>query len=77
MELLKKVGFEKFMNRVYVSLRDYYAEEGVKESRQGWAEESFNKMEIIRMLEHIHDERFLNQIRTLLKLHMEKKGGAQ
>lgn len=46
------------------------------ESMKKEVEESFNKVESIRMLEHIQDERFLNQIRTLLKLHIEKKGGA-
>lgn len=76
MESLKKVGFEKFINRVYVSLRDYYADEDAEESGQKWTEEGFNKAEIIRMLEHIHDEKFLNQIRALLKLHIEKKGDA-
>lgn len=31
---------------------------------------------IIYMLKSINDEVFLNQIRTLLKLHIEKKGEA-
>lgn len=68
MESLKKVGFERFINRIYVFLQDYYMDEEM--------EESFNKAEIIRMLKHVRDERFLNQIRTLLKLHVEKKGGS-
>lgn len=34
------------------------------------------KKKITDILENINDERFLNQIRTLLKLHIEKKGGA-
>jgi hypothetical protein len=71
---LKKVSSEKFINRVYWSLRDYYADEEAEAGGQCLAIESFSKMEIIRMLEHIHDERFLNQIRTLLKLHIQKKG---
>lgn len=50
--------------------------EEIMESMKKEVEESFNKVESIRMLEHIQDERFLNQIRTLLKLHIEKKGGA-
>ena len=33
-----------------------------------------HKEKIICMLESINDEKFLNQIRTLLKLHIEKKG---
>ena len=73
MEFLKKVSFEKFIDRAYVSLRDYYADEDATGSGQSLVEESFNKVEIIRMLENIHDERFLNQIRTLLKLHIQKK----
>lgn len=36
----------------------------------------FYKKKIILMLESINDEKFLNQIRTLLKLHIEKKGEA-
>lgn len=36
----------------------------------------FYKEKIILMLESINDEKFLNQIRTLLKLHIEKKGEA-
>lgn len=36
----------------------------------------FYKEKIILMLESINDEKFLNQIRTLLKLHIEKKGDA-
>ena len=76
MELLKKVGFEKFINRVYGSLRGYYADGDAEESGQEWTEEGFNKAEIIRMLEHVHDEKFLNQIRALLKLQIEKKGDA-
>jgi len=31
---------------------------------------------IISMLAQIEDVRFLNQIRTILKRHIEKKGGA-
>ena len=76
MEFLKKVSFEKFIDRAYVSLRDYYVDEDATGSGQSLVEESFNKVEIIRMLENIHDERFLNQIRTLLKLHIQKKGVA-
>lgn len=34
------------------------------------------KEKILLMLENINDEKFLNQIRTLLKLHIEKKGEA-
>ncbi len=34
------------------------------------------KLKIIEALNEIDDERFLNQIRTLLKFHIEKKGGA-
>lgn len=34
------------------------------------------KLKIIEAVNEIDDERFLNQIRTLLKLHVEKKGGA-
>lgn len=31
---------------------------------------------ILLMLSEINDEKFLNQIRTLIKLHIEKKGEA-
>lgn len=34
----------------------------------------FYKEKIILMLESINDEKFLNQIRILLKLHIQKKG---
>lgn len=34
------------------------------------------KLKIIEAVNEIDDQRFLNQIRTLLKLHIEKKGGA-
>jgi hypothetical protein len=34
------------------------------------------KNSIIFMLASVSDERFLNQIRTLLKLHIQKKGAA-
>lgn len=34
------------------------------------------KEKILLMLSEINDEKFLNQIRTLIKLHIEKKGGA-
>lgn len=33
------------------------------------------KLKIIEAVNEIDDEGFLNQIRTLLKLHIEKKGG--
>lgn len=36
----------------------------------------YYKEKIIFMLEIINDEKFLNQIRILLKLHIEKKGEA-
>lgn len=31
---------------------------------------------ILLMLSEINDDKFLNQIRTLIKLHIEKKGEA-
>lgn len=31
---------------------------------------------ILTMLKEINDEKFLNQIRIILKRHIEKKGGA-
>ncbi len=34
------------------------------------------KKDILFMLKSINDEKFLNQIRTLLKLHIQKKGVA-
>ncbi len=34
------------------------------------------KEKILLMLSEINDEKFLNQIRTLIKLHIEKKGEA-
>ncbi len=34
------------------------------------------KEKIFLMLSEINDEKFLNQIRTLIKLHIEKKGEA-
>ncbi len=37
---------------------------------------NFYKEKIIDMLESINDEKFLNQIRIILKLHIEKKGEA-
>ncbi len=37
--------------------------------------QKFYKNSIIFMLASVSDERFLNQIRTLLKLHIQKKGG--
>lgn len=36
----------------------------------------FYKETIVSMLKIIDDEKFLNQIRTLLKMHIEKKGTA-
>ncbi len=38
--------------------------------------QKFYKNSIIFMLASVSDERFLNQIRTLLKLHIQKKGEA-
>lgn len=38
--------------------------------------QDFLKEKVLFMLENINDERFLNQIRTLLKLHIKKKGGS-
>lgn len=38
--------------------------------------QKFYKNSIIFMLSSISDEKFLNQIRTLLKLHIQKKGAA-
>lgn len=32
------------------------------------------KKDITLMLENINDEKFLNQIRIILKLHIQKKG---
>lgn len=37
--------------------------------------QKFYKNSIIFMLKSVSDEKFFNQIRTLLKLHIEKKGG--
>lgn len=34
------------------------------------------KEKILLMLKNIDDEKFLNQIRVILKLHIEKKGAA-
>lgn len=34
------------------------------------------KKKILLMLKSINDEKFLNQIRIILKRHIEKKGGA-
>lgn len=34
------------------------------------------KEKILLMLSEINDEKFLNQIRTLIKLHIKKKGEA-
>lgn len=36
----------------------------------------YYKNSIVCMLKSINDEKFLNQIRILSKLHIEKKGGA-
>lgn len=36
-----------------------------------------HKEKIICMLESISDEKFLNQIRTLLKIHIERAGHEQ
>lgn len=38
--------------------------------------QKFYKNSIIFMLASVSDEHFLNQIRTLLKLHIQKKGAA-
>lgn len=38
--------------------------------------QKYRKNVIACMLKIINDEVFLNQIRTLLKLHIERKGGA-
>lgn len=34
------------------------------------------KEKILEMLENVNDEKFLNQIRIILKRHIEKKGEA-
>lgn len=38
--------------------------------------QKFYKNSIIFMLSSVNDDKFLNQIRTLLKLHIQKKGEA-
>ncbi len=38
-------------------------------------EKDWYKDKIVEMVDKIEDKRFLNQIRTLLKLHIEKRGG--
>lgn len=40
------------------------------------SKEQFCKEKIVLMLERINDEKFLNQIWTLLKIHIKKKGEA-
>ena len=35
------------------------------------------KQKIISMIEQIESERFLRQIWTILKIHIEKKGGVE
>lgn len=34
----------------------------------------FYKEKIILMLKSVNDERFLNQLRTLIKLHIQRQG---
>lgn len=38
-------------------------------------EKEWYKKRIVEMIEQIEDEKFLNQIRIILKCHIEKRGG--
>lgn len=71
--LLLEIQDDAFLNEIYKVLR-FHAGEGETLSRGDWC-----KGRIFSMLETIdseQDERFLNQIRTIVRLHIERKGGA-
>lgn len=71
--LLLEIEDDVFLNEIYKVLQ-FCAGEGENLSPGDWCKGRIFSM--LKTIDSEQDERFLNQIRTIVRLHIERKGGA-